>query len=94
MGSSAEYFTKYKKIHAYLAVAIRKKAHKSVWACLPAGPLERHKLGGGPGGMIGEGVLFTKDLQKGEKHLPWKGHNSGKPLLVTGLDATPQTMVA
>jgi hypothetical protein len=49
-----------------------------------------------------EGVLeglsekgsFEKDLQKGEKHLPWKGHNSGKPLLVTGLDAAPSELVA
>jgi hypothetical protein len=43
-------------------------------------------------GIKVEGVLegcsekgsFGKDLQKGEKHLPWKGHNSGKPLLVNG----------
>jgi hypothetical protein len=35
-----------------------------------------------------------KNLQKGEKHLPWKGHDSGKPLLVTRLDATPVQMVA
>jgi hypothetical protein len=44
--------------------------------------------------MVGEGVLIAKDLQKGEKHLPWKGHNSGKPLLITGLDATPLILVA
>jgi hypothetical protein len=44
--------------------------------------------------MIGEGVLYSKDLRKGEKRLPWKGHNSGKPLLVNRLDATPLEMVA
>ena len=31
---------------------------------------------------------------KGREHLPWKGHNSGKPLLVTRLDATPSELVA
>ena len=49
-----------------------------------------------------EGVLegfsekgsFGKDLHKGEKHLPWKGHNSGKPLLVNRLDATLSELVA
>jgi hypothetical protein len=49
-----------------------------------------------------EGVLeglsekgsFGKDLQKGEKHLPWKGHNSGKPLLVTSFDANDPELVA
>lgn len=70
------------------------RGHESVWACLPAGPLERHWYGGGPGGIIGEGVLSNKDLQKGEKRLPWKGHNSGKPLLVTRLDASPLGKVA
>ena len=49
-----------------------------------------------------EGVLeglsekgsFGKDLQKGEKHLPWKGHNSGKPLLVNQFDANDPELVA
>ena len=70
-------------------LAIEKEGAESVWACLPAGPLERHFIGGGPGGMIGEGVLIGEDLRKGEKRLPWKGHNSGKPLLVNGYDAAP-----
>jgi hypothetical protein len=43
---------------------------------------------------LSEKGFSSKNLQKGEKHLPWKGHNSGKPLLVIRLDATPAQMVA
>ena len=43
---------------------------------------------------LSEKGFSSKNLQKGEKHLPWKGHNSGKPLLVTRLDATPFELVA
>ena len=38
-------------------------ASKSEWACLPAGPLERHVMEGGPEGVKRRGPL--PDLQKG-----------------------------
>ncbi len=43
---------------------------------------------------LSEKGFSQKNLHKGEKHLPWKGHNSGKPLLITRLDATPSKLVA
>jgi hypothetical protein len=50
---------------------------ESMWACLPAGPLERHFVEGIQGGVK---VQVLKHLKV---WLPsWKGFVSGKPLLV------------
>jgi hypothetical protein len=40
------------------------KEAESIWACLPAGPLERHNLEGVLEG-IGEGVPSYRNLQRG-----------------------------
>ena len=55
---------------------------ESMWACLPAGPLERHYLEGVQGG-IWDSVPGGTD----EEDTFLEGTNSGKPLLVIQVDA-------
>src|ERR1700757_4717714 len=64
---------------------------ESEWACLPAGPLERRLIRKGVLKGSREGV--RRRTFKGSDNLTWKGHDSGKPLLVTRYDAAPWQLV-
>ena len=57
-----------------------------MWACLPAGPLERRYLEGVLEG-IGEGVPYNRDLQKGWNTYLWKDSIRGSLCLL--IDWTP-----